>query len=101
MPDLDGKVAIVTGAAQGIGKAIALRLFRDGFSVVLSDLESKGEMMEQIVEEVEKKEGNKMEVIPCNVSKESEVQKLVEKTVKRLGRLDCVSALIWECWVLD
>ena len=70
MGGLDGKVAIVTGGAQGIGAAIAKGLEEDGATVVVADLEPP--------------EGG----IRADVSSEEDVARMVEETVARHGRID-------------
>ena len=67
---LDGRVAIVTGGAQGIGKAIADGLAADGAEVVIADLDPP--------------EGG----IRANVADEADVQRMVDETLERHGRLD-------------
>src|SRR6266508_3376823 len=69
MGKLDGRVAIVTGAAQGIGKAVADKLAEEGATVVGADVQA----------------GVTMKV---DVSKEDEVKRMVEDTVARHGQLD-------------
>lgn len=95
MSNPPNKVAIVTGSASGIGRAIALHLAKDGFDVVFVDLEKQIEAMEGARKEAQKvnKEG-KFVAATCDVSKEDQVQNLVDDVVKEFGRLDCVSALI-------
>ena len=85
------KVAIVTGSAQGIGKAIILRLAKDGYNVVVSDVAMKETAMEEVtrIASAEYKAEAKFKV--CNVSQEHEVKDLVEFAVTSFGRLDVVS----------
>ncbi|CAE6487686.1 unnamed protein product [Rhizoctonia solani] len=85
------KVAIVTGAAQGIGRAIALKLASDGNDVAVNDINTKQHELEQLVEEI-KKIGRKAIAITGDVSKEPEVQGMVAKTVDVLGSLDIMVA---------
>lgn len=85
------QVAIVTGAAQGIGRAIALRLAEDGLDICVDDLPSKIDLLNEVVAEI-KQLGRKAIALPCDVTKEQEVKDLVEKTVAQLGRLDVMVA---------
>ncbi|KDN36157.1 hypothetical protein RSAG8_11038, partial [Rhizoctonia solani AG-8 WAC10335] len=85
------RVAIVTGSAQGIGRAIALRLASDGNDVAVNDINLKQNELEQLVEEI-KRLGRKAISVPGDVSKEQEVQNMVTKTVDELGSLDIMVA---------
>ncbi|CEL53682.1 3-oxoacyl-[acyl-carrier-protein] reductase FabG OS=Bacillus subtilis (strain 168) GN=fabG PE=3 SV=3 [Rhizoctonia solani AG-1 IB] len=85
------RVAIITGAAQGIGKAIAYRLASDGIDVALADLPRKKDALEEIVKQIETR-GHKAIAISCDVSKENEVQHMVRETVHTLGSLDIMVA---------
>jgi len=88
-----GKVAIVTGAAQGIGKAITLRLAKDGFNVVISDLEGQNAGMDEVARTAgEVNPNRKFICVPCDVTSEEQVQKLVDETVNQFGRLNCMVA---------
>lgn len=88
------RVAIVTGAAQGIGRAIALRLASDGLDVALNDISSKSEALAAVAVELEAL-GRKALVVTADVSKEEEVKSLVQTVIQTLGRLDVVSIQIW------
>lgn len=85
------RVAIITGAAQGIGEAIAYRLSSDGINVALADLPHKNDALKQAVDKIEG-HGHKAIAINCDVSKESEVQDMVRQTVETFGRLDIMVA---------
>jgi NAD(P)-dependent dehydrogenase (short-subunit alcohol dehydrogenase family) len=82
---LKNKIAIVTGARQGIGQGIALALAKEGCQVVVSDINLAD--CQKVVTEVEKF-GVKGLAIQCDVSKKAEVDKLIEETVKKFGQLD-------------
>jgi NAD(P)-dependent dehydrogenase (short-subunit alcohol dehydrogenase family) len=79
---LDSKVAIVTGAAKGIGFAIARRLSEAGATLVLADIEDSG---------AAKSLGN-VTTVACDVRDEAQVERLVQSTVERHGRLDVMVA---------
>jgi NAD(P)-dependent dehydrogenase (short-subunit alcohol dehydrogenase family) len=83
------RVALVTGAARGIGRAVALRLADDGFNVAVNDLPNTPELNE-VLQEIENK-GRRSLAIPADVSLESEVVKMIQEVVQNLGSLDVVS----------
>ncbi len=80
---LKNKVAIITGAAQGIGKGIALTLAKEGANVVVSDI--KG--VYDVVREIETL-GVKALGVKADVSNKKEVEEMVKKTLNRFGRID-------------
>ncbi|CAK0763081.1 3-oxoacyl-(acyl-carrier-protein) reductase FabG [Gammaproteobacteria bacterium] len=83
--DLKGKVAIVTGSARGIGRAIALALAGRGADVVISDVleDAARATADEIIAL-----GRRSLVIRCNVTNRGEVDNLIQQTVNELGRLD-------------
>jgi NAD(P)-dependent dehydrogenase (short-subunit alcohol dehydrogenase family) len=86
----ENRVAIVAGAAQGIGKVIALKLATDGLDIVICDLDTKVEKLKTVESEIEKL-GRKAKGIVCDVSNEESIINLVRETVEMFGRLDVVS----------
>lgn len=82
-------VALVTGSAQGIGRAISLRLADDGFDVAVNDIPSNQPAVDSLVEEIQAK-GRKSVAVLADVSQEEQVKAMVESAVKHLGGLDVV-----------
>lgn len=83
---LDGKVAIVTGGAAGIGEAAALAFARAGAKVVIADNDGKG--AETVLAAV-RAAGAEGLAVGCDTSRAADVEELVRRTVERFGRLDC------------
>jgi meso-butanediol dehydrogenase/(S,S)-butanediol dehydrogenase/diacetyl reductase len=83
------KVALVTGAARGIGRAIALRLAGDGLDVAVNDLPNTSELND-VVREIESK-GRRSLAVPADVSLEEGVEKIIQQVVQKLDSLDVVS----------
>ncbi|KAJ7921133.1 hypothetical protein B0H13DRAFT_2249624 [Mycena leptocephala] len=83
--------ALVTGAAQGIGRAIALRLAADGFDVALNDIAAKTAQLEAVKAEVIAA-GRRSAVFPADVSVDSEVKDMVAGVVAAFGGLDVMVA---------
>jgi len=83
--ELEGSVAVVTGAGNGIGRATALAFAREGAKVVVSDVD--GRAGEETVAQV-RQAGGEARFAAADVSKEADVINLIEGTVKSYGRLD-------------
>ncbi len=82
---LQGKVAIVTGSGQGIGKGIALRFAREGASVVVNARST--ETVAAVAEEIRQAGGTALEV-PADVTVEDDAARLFDRTLETFGRVD-------------
>lgn len=81
---LDGKVALVTGGAQGIGYAIAERFAREHAKVVIADVDDeKGEAAEKALRLI-----NATRYLRCNVASKLDVHNLVARTIDEFGQID-------------
>ncbi|WP_181305473.1 SDR family NAD(P)-dependent oxidoreductase [Rufibacter sp. XAAS-G3-1] len=85
MNRLENKVAIITGAASGIGKETALLFAREGAKVTVSDINV--ENGNKVVEEI-KNNGGEAFFVTANVASEEDVRHLVDETVEKFGKLD-------------
>src|SRR4030042_2198668 len=83
----DGAIAIVTGGASGIGRALAEELARRGSEVILVDLQI--ELAEEVAAEIRASEG-KAKAAKIDVTDFPAMEQLVRATVKRTGRLDYI-----------
>ncbi|KAI0674311.1 acetoin dehydrogenase [Trametes maxima] len=81
------RVAIVTGAAEGIGRSTALRLAKDGYDLGLFDLPRAQERLDAVTEDIQKTYGARVTKVYGDVSVEEDVKRLVETVVEELGSL--------------
>ncbi|KAL8279793.1 hypothetical protein RQP46_007888 [Phenoliferia psychrophenolica] len=93
-----GKVAIVTGATQGIGKGIALRLAEDGYDVAINDIPRNQAQIDVMVAAI-KALGRRSVGVPADVSSSDACDTMVATVVATLGRLDCMVANAGICHI--
>lgn len=87
--DLTGKVAVITGASKGIGRAIALRMAQHGARVVVSSRKQDG--CDAVTAEIVAAGGEAF-TKTCNIGRKEELQALVDATMARWGRIDILVA---------
>ncbi|CAF1385340.1 unnamed protein product [Rotaria sordida] len=85
------RTILVTGAARGIGRAIALRLAKDGFNVAVNDLEASSSDLQKVQQEIEEI-GRKSIAITADVSDSDSVEKMMQEVTQKLGSLDVLVA---------
>jgi 3-oxoacyl-[acyl-carrier protein] reductase len=83
---LNGKVAIITGAGRGIGRAIALQFAEYGSKVVINYRNSISQV-EELLQAI-KHQGGEAIAVQADISKEAEAKKLIDEAVKQFGRID-------------
>ncbi len=84
MGRMDGKVAVITGGASGIGAGTVKRFIDEGARCVVADIQEKAGM------NFAAGFGDKALFVKCDVAKEDDVESLVSTTIKHFGRVDCM-----------
>ena len=82
---LEGKVAMITGASQGLGRALALAYAKEGASLVINS--RRGESIRPVAEEIGPL-GAEVLALPADVSKSADVERMVGAAVERFGHID-------------
>jgi len=82
---LKGKVALVTASSKGLGKAAALEFAREGARVTIC---ARGELVETVAEEIKRETGADVLAIRANVTKQADIDRLVQATIEKFGRID-------------
>jgi len=81
------KVILITGSAQGIGRAIALKFAKAGAKIALNDIEAQKENLEKVKKEIEEL-GSEAKYYFADISKYEEVERMVKEIEKDFGKLD-------------
>jgi 3-oxoacyl-[acyl-carrier protein] reductase len=85
--NLKDRIAVVTGSARGIGREIALKLAETGADVVVNDIESTTESLENVVQEI-KAFGRKSLAVTADVSSSTDVNRMMETVINEFGKID-------------
>ncbi len=83
------KIALVTGASRGIGRAIAVGMAKRGFDIAINDIERQKDAMQDVAKEIEAS-GRRVLTVYADVSNKTDVETMVQKTVEKFGRIDAV-----------
>lgn len=83
------KIALVTGASRGIGRAIAVGMAKRGFDVAINDIERQKDALQDVAREIEAS-GRRVLTVYADVSNKTDVATMVQKTVDNFGRIDAV-----------
>ncbi|MEX2099941.1 MAG: SDR family NAD(P)-dependent oxidoreductase, partial [Acidimicrobiia bacterium] len=83
---LVGKVAIVTGGSEGIGRAAALSMAREGARVAIAA--RRRDVLERAADEIREATGGEVLAVPCDVTDESQVRAMVDRVVQQWGGVD-------------
>jgi NAD(P)-dependent dehydrogenase (short-subunit alcohol dehydrogenase family) len=84
MSKLDGKVAVITGSTSGIGRACAVLFAEEGARVVVTG--RRRDVGQAVAETL----GEAAIFVPCDVTREADIKALIETTLSRFGRIDCL-----------
>ena len=96
--NFEGKVAMITGASVGIGRACAIRFSEMGAKLVLLDYNA--ETLAALSEELKARHADDALTFACDVGDEAAVQAAVAQALQRFGRIDILvnNAALWRCW---
>lgn len=90
---LKDKVAIITGASKGIGKAIAVAFAKEGANLCVNYLRQTEEKDQQVLDELQRF-GVKVTAVPGDISKEETVKRLVDQAIRTFGRIDILVTML-------
>ena len=95
--DFTGKTALVTGAATGIGRAVAIKFAQNGAKVVLVEIDT--EKLESVKKEIEEYTKDVI-AVKCDIGNEAEIYDAVKKAEEAFGGVHILinNAAVWRCW---
>jgi NAD(P)-dependent dehydrogenase (short-subunit alcohol dehydrogenase family) len=85
----NGRVALVTGASKGIGRALALALADEGFNVVVNDIARESEALDSVANEIRAKSRQAFPLL-ADISKKDDVQAMVKAAIDAAGQIDAL-----------
>lgn len=88
MSPRDTKVALITGASRGIGKATAIRFAKAGYNVVINYHQANPQIVQQLAQEIAQGYQTQTLAVQADVSDESSVKRMVAQAIKKFGRID-------------
>ena len=83
----NGKVALITGANRGIGKAIALKLAKNGYDIIINYFKVEDGELEKVKAEIEEN-GVKCDFVQGDVSKFDDAERMVKEAIEKMGKID-------------
>lgn len=83
------KIALVTGASRGIGRAIAIGMAERGFDVAINDIERQKDALQEVAQEIQAT-GRRALTVYADVSNKADVEAMVKKTADAFGRIDAI-----------
>ncbi len=86
---MERKKVLITGASRGLGRACALKFASQGYDVIINYNNSK-EQAEELKEKIESEYDISVLTIKADISKEEEVKKMVDLSIKEFGKIDCL-----------
>jgi len=83
------RIALITGASRGIGRAIALGMAKRGFDVAINDIERQKDVLQEVAQEIEAT-GRRALTVYADVSNKADVEAMVKTTADTFGRIDAI-----------
>jgi NAD(P)-dependent dehydrogenase (short-subunit alcohol dehydrogenase family) len=97
MAQLEGRVALITGGGEGIGRGLAAAFLKEGAKVVIAEFNAPlgRRTAEQLAAETDGKNGSEIVYVPCDVTDKAQMQTAVAETINRFGTIDVLVNNAW------